>query len=29
LFRLLLTCYPGFDADWVLWNGPVGGVAAM
>ena len=28
-FRLLFTYYPGFDADWVLWNGRVGDIAAM
>lgn len=28
-FRLLFTYFPGFDADWVLWNGRVGDIAAM
>ena len=27
--RLLFTYFPGFDADWVLWNGRVGDIAAM
>ena len=29
LWRLLFTYYPGFDADWVLWNARVGDIAAM
>jgi hypothetical protein len=28
-FRLLFTYFPGFNADWVLWNGRVGDIAAM
>jgi LPXTG-motif cell wall-anchored protein len=28
-FRLAFTYSPGFDADWVLWNGRVGDIAAM
>jgi hypothetical protein len=28
-FRLLFTYFPGFDAQWVLWNGRVGDIAAM
>jgi hypothetical protein len=29
LWRLLFTYYPNFDANWVLWNGRVGDIAAM
>ena len=28
-FRLLFTYFPTFNADWVLWNGRVGDIAAM
>jgi LPXTG-motif cell wall-anchored protein len=28
-FRLLFTYFPGFNANWVLWNGRVGDIAAM
>jgi LPXTG-motif cell wall-anchored protein len=28
-FRLLFTYFPAFNADWVLWNGRVGDIAAM
>ncbi len=28
-FRLLLTCFPDFNARWVVWNGRVGDIAAM
>lgn len=29
LWRLLFTYYPSFNADWQLWNGRVGDIAAM
>jgi LPXTG-motif cell wall-anchored protein len=29
LWRLLFTYYPTFDANWVLWDGRVGDIAAM
>lgn len=29
LWRLLFTYYPTFNADWQLWNGRVGDIAAM
>jgi uncharacterized membrane protein YeaQ/YmgE (transglycosylase-associated protein family) len=28
-FRLLFTYFPAFNANWVLWNGRVGDIAAM
>ena len=29
LWRLLFTCYPDFDAKWVLWDGRAGDIGAM